>query len=110
LGFQPGSIIRGNLLHGVRIGGFAGGQICNNGIFFDEGSKGFLIEDNVIYDVDQSPGARNTAIRFNRSSQDWQIWINNTIQIGANVPDAAKSLAEKAGLEPKYRDLLQDMN
>ena len=90
LGFQPGSIIRGNLLYGVRFGGFAGGQICNNGIFFDEGSKGFLLEDNVIYDVDQSPGAKNTAVRFNRSSEDWQIWINNTIQIEPEAPEAAE--------------------
>jgi len=107
LGFQPGSIIRGNLLHGVRFGGFAGGQICNNGIFFDEGSKGFLLEDNVIYDVDQAPGARNTAVRFNRSSHDWQTWSNNTIQTEAKAPEAAKALAEKAGLESKYSDLLK---
>jgi hypothetical protein len=108
LGFQPGSIIRGNLLHGVRIGGFAGGQVCNNGIFFDEGSKGFLLEDNVIYDVDQKKGARNTAVRFNRSNRDWQIWINNTIQTDANRPEAARALAKKAGLEPQYRHLMKD--
>ena len=110
LGFQPGSIIRGNLLHGVRIGGFAGGTVCNNGIFFDEGSKGFLLEDNVIYDVDQNPRAKNTAVRFNRSSRDWQIWINNTIQTDAKAPEAGQSLAEKAGLEPEYRDLLEGKN
>ena len=107
LGFQPGSVIRGNLLHGVRFGGFAGGQICNNGIFFDEGSKGFLLEDNVIYDVDQSPGARNTAVRFNRSNHDWQTWANNTIQTDAAAPEAARALAEKAGLESEYADLLR---
>ena len=107
LGFQPGSIIRGNLMHGVRFGGFAGGQICNNGIFFDEGSKGFLLEDNMIYDVDQKKGAKNTAVRFNRSSHDWQIWINNTIDTAPAVPEAAKALAQKAGLEPKYKILLK---
>jgi hypothetical protein len=110
LGFQPGSIIRGNLMHGVRFGGFAGGQICNNGIFFDEGSKGFLLEDNVIYGVDQAPGARNTAVRFNRSSEEWQIWINNTIQIEHEVPEAAKELAKRAGLQPKYKHLLEEAN
>jgi hypothetical protein len=107
LGFQPGSIIRGNLLHGVRFGGFAGGQVCNNGIFFDEGSKGFLVENNVIYDVDQKKGAKNTAVRFNRSSHDWQIWINNTIETEPEMPEAAKALAEKAGLESRYRDRLK---
>lgn len=105
LGFQPGSIIRGNLLHGVRFGGFAGGQICNNGIFFDEGSKGFLLEDNVIYEIDQAPGARNTAVRYNHSSQDWHIWIHNTIQTDAQAPEAAGILAETAGLEPAFRNL-----
>jgi len=108
LGFQPGSIIRGNLMHGVRFGGFAGGQVCNNGIFFDEGSKGFLVEDNVIYDIDQKKGSKNTAVRFNRSSHDWQIWINNTIEIAPEMPEAAKALAGKAGLEPRYRRLLKD--
>lgn len=106
LGFQPGSIIRGNLMHGVRIGGYAGGQVCNNGIFFDEGSKGFLLEDNVIYDVDQKRGARNTPVRFNRSSRDWQIWINNTIVDDDAAPEAAQTLAEKAGLQAQYKGLL----
>ncbi len=107
LGFQPGSIIRGNLLHGVRFGGFAGGQVCNNGIFFDEGSKGFLLENNVIYDVDQNVGSRNTAVRFNRSSRDWQIWIDNTLQTNSAVPDEAKRLAQTAGIEPAFRDFLK---
>jgi len=110
LGFQPGSIIRGNLLHGVRIGGFAGGSICNNGIFLDEGSKGFLIEDNVIYDLQQQPNARNMPIRFHRSKHEWHIWINNTFQTDAIPPEAAKALAEKAGIEPAYRKLLKGEN
>lgn len=106
LGFQPGSIIRGNLLHGVRFGGFAGGQVCNNGIFFDEGSKGFLLEDNVIYDVDQLKGSRNTAVRYNHSRRDWHIWINNTITTAAERPAAAEAPARTAGLEAPYRPLL----
>ena len=103
LGFQPGSIIRNNLLHGVRIGGFAGGAVCNNGIFMDEGSKGFLLEGNVIYDVEQAPGARNTPVRFNRSQHDWHTWKDNTIQVEAEAPHAAKELSTKAGLQPEYR-------
>jgi hypothetical protein len=107
LGFQPGSIIRGNLLHGVRIGGFAGGRICNNGIFFDQGSKGFLLEDNVIFDVDQKEGALNTPVRFHQSNRDWHIWINNTIETGPEIPEAGKALIEKVGLEPGYRLFLK---
>ena len=107
LGFQPGSIIRGNLLHGVRSSGFAGGQVCNNGIFFDEGSKGFLLEDNVIFDIDQRRGAKNTPVRFNRSNREWQIWINNTIEVGPAMPEAGKELAKRAGPEPAYRPFLK---
>lgn len=110
LGYQPGAIIRGNLLHGVRFGGFAGGQVCNNGIFFDEGSKGFLLEGNVIYDIDQAPGGRNTAVRFNRSEHAWQTWVDNTIQTEAEPPEAARALADTAGLESDYRDLLGSEN
>jgi len=108
LGFQPGSIIRGNLLHGVRFSGFAGGQVCNNGMFFDEGSKGFLLEDNVIYDVDQKAGAKNTAVRFNRSQQAWQIWINNSISTDDQAPEAAQTLMKQAGLEPTYQKRLHE--
>lgn len=107
LGFQPDSVIRGNLMHGVRIGGYAGGTVCNNGIFFDQGSKGFHLEDNVIYDVDQAPGARNTAVRYNQSQHDWHTWSNNTIGIAPERPEAANALAEKAGLQPHYRHLLK---
>ncbi|MCP4454384.1 MAG: right-handed parallel beta-helix repeat-containing protein, partial [Planctomycetes bacterium] len=108
LGFQPGSIIRGNLMHGVRIGGYAHGTVCNNGIFLDQGSKGFLVEDNVIYDVDQKAGAKNSAIRFNVSHRDWHIWINNAFDTADEAPEAAKGLAEKAGLELEYKSLLKD--
>ena len=104
LGFQPGSIIRRNLLHGVRFGGFAAGQICNNGIFFDDSSKGFLVEGNVIYDIDQKEGARNTPIRFNSSSKDWQIWIDNVFVVDPQAPKEDELLRQEVGPEPKYRD------
>lgn len=107
LGFQPGSVIRGNLMHGVRIGGYAGGQVCNNGIFFDEGSKGFLIEGNVIFDVDQRKGARNTPVRFNRSKQEWLTWIDNTLVTDKAMPEAGKKLLGKVGIEPAYRKFLK---
>lgn len=107
LGFQPGSIIRANLLHGVRFGGYAGGQVCNNGIFFDQGSKGFLLEDNVIYDVDQKRGARNTPVRFNQCKQEWQIWINNSIGFAPEIPEAGKALREKVGPGAEHRDFLR---
>ncbi len=110
LGFQPGSMIRGNLLHGVRIGGYASGSVCNNGIFFDQGSKGFLLEDNVIFDVDQQAGAHNSAVRFNVSNRDWQIWINNKITTDPDISEETRAVAAKAGLESQYTHLSKDGN
>jgi mannan endo-1,4-beta-mannosidase len=46
--------------------------------------------------------ARNTAVRFNRSQEDGQISINNTMTADAAAPDAARALREKAGIEAAY--------
>jgi hypothetical protein len=48
LGVQPGTVIRGNLVHGVRSAHYGGW--C---IYPDEGSSHELIEDNVCYDADR---------------------------------------------------------
>ena len=101
LGYQPGSVVRGNLLHGVTRSNYAFGQAANNGIFFDEGSKGILIEDNIIYDISEMP------IRFNRSYKKWQTWRNNTFNITPSMPQFNKEISEKAGLEPAYRKKLK---
>ena len=85
LGFQPDTVIRGNHLHGVRRGPFCQGA-PNNGIFFDQGSKGFLVENNVIYDTSAAP------IRFNQCQHDWHTWKNNFFGVH---PDA-KGVVGKA--------------
>ena len=50
LGQQPGTVIRGNLIHDSLMGPFACtfGQL---GIYLDEGSGPFRIEDNIVYNV-----------------------------------------------------------
>ncbi|MBT3288146.1 MAG: right-handed parallel beta-helix repeat-containing protein [Victivallales bacterium] len=50
LGQQPGTVIRGNLIHDCLMGPFACtfGQL---GIYLDEGSGPFQIEDNIVYNV-----------------------------------------------------------
>ena len=58
LGFQPGTVIHGNLIHDVIRGTTAVGS-PNNGFFFDEGSKGFSVDENVIYKTAGEP------IRYN---------------------------------------------
>ena len=101
LGFQPGTVIRGNHLHGVRRSNYAFGQAGNNGIFFDEGSKDMRIEDNVIYDISEQP------IRYNHSRKDWHLWRGNTFNVLPDDPAFPRAIAEKAGLQPYYRNLFK---
>jgi len=77
LGFQPGTIIRGNHIHDVRRSPFAQAA-PNNGMFIDEGSKGFLFERNVIYKTAHQP------VRFNQCRREWHTWRHN--RFGATPP------------------------
>ncbi len=84
LGFQPGTVIRSNLIHDIHRSQFAQAA-PNNGMFIDEGSKGFLFENNVIYKTSAEP------IRFNQCQRDWHTWNGNILGEEAPCP--------KAGLE-----------
>ncbi len=99
LGFQPGTVIRGNHLHDVHRSQFAQGA-PNNGMFIDEGSKGYLFEQNVIY----STAAE--LVRFNACQRDWHTWRDNHIGEAAAVKESGKETIAKAGLEPPYRERL----
>ncbi len=61
LGFQPGSIIRGNIIHDI-LRSELNHASPNNGMFIDEGSKGYLVENNHIYNV------AHTCIRGHRAA------------------------------------------
>ena len=61
LGNQPGSVIRGNRIHDI-LRSELNHASPNNGMFIDEGSKGYLVEDNLIYRVS------HTCIRGHRAS------------------------------------------
>jgi hypothetical protein len=76
LGWQPGTVLRGNVLHGVHRSAFAHGGAPNNGIFFDQGTKGIHVEDNTIYD------ATGGAIRFNQTHAGNLTWEDNSFGIG----------------------------
>ena len=97
LGYQPGTVIRGNLLHDVHRSRYAVAA-PNNGMFLDEGSKGFLIEGNVIYRIAGEP------VRHNRNSPKGHTWRGNHFSKSARVGPAAA--AAGAGLEPKWRKKL----
>lgn len=75
LGWQPDSMIESNLLHGVPM---AHGRAESNGMFLDEGTKGFTIERNFIYDTGQS------SLRFHRA--DTNIVKKNVLANHADVP------------------------
>ena len=79
LGRQPGTVIRDNLFHGARRSGVARGA-ANNGIFFDEGSRGFRVENNLIYDTSGTP------VRFNQCKGKWHTWKGNQFGLTKTVP------------------------
>lgn len=102
LGFQPGTVLRANHLHDVHRSRYAIAA-PNNGIFFDQGSKGYLIEDNVIYRTAGSP------VRHNQNKPEWHTWKNNVLQQGDLPAELTGRLeqVEKAGLEPSWRTKLR---
>jgi len=98
LGFQPGTILRGNLIHDVHRSSFAHGGAHNNGVFLDQGSKGFLLEDNVIYNTSEDP------IRFNQCEESWHVWINNSFGIRPDEAEFPTGKAKEAGLQSPFKD------
>jgi hypothetical protein len=107
LGFQPGTVMRGNLIHDVHRSSVAQGGAPNNGFFVDEGSKGFLFEENVIYGTSGEP------VRFNQNQREWHTWKDNQFGIraaakgkvgnGLNCDGSTTfvELASSAALEPQ---------
>jgi hypothetical protein len=120
LGNQPNSVIRGNLIHDIPENA---GRAESNGMFLDQGTGGFTIEENTIYDVPRSPlrfhkGWENLVrnnvlavrrgvptVRYNDTVQERIRVENNTVieQVGHDLREAAR---RRAGLEAKYRDKL----
>jgi hypothetical protein len=76
LGFQPDSILAGNHIHDIPLNA---GRAESNGMFLDEGTKGFTIEDNFIHGTDKSP------LRFHRA--DTNVVRNNYLIVpNSGVP------------------------
>lgn len=75
LGVQPGSRIAENLIHDVQRNA---GRAESNGMFLDQGCGDFVIEKNVIYNIDRSP------LRFHKG------WVNvvrdNVLAVAPGVP------------------------
>jgi hypothetical protein len=100
LGLQPGTVIRGNHMHAVHRSPFAQGA-PNNGMFIDQGSKGYLFEKNVIYNTSAQ------LVRFNRCQREWHTWRDNHFGEEDEVTESGAAIIEKAGLQPGYAERLE---
>ena len=75
LGAQPESALRGNLIHDVPTNA---GRAESNGMFLDQGTGDFVIENNVIHGVSRSP------LRFHKG---WKNLVrNNVLAVGEGIP------------------------
>ncbi len=97
LGFQPGTVLRGNHIHDVHRSAFAHGGAPNNGFFIDEGSKGFLFESNVVHDTSGEP------VRFNNCRREWHAWKDNFLGDEAAAGGEARKVIGEAGPEAEYQ-------
>jgi hypothetical protein len=102
LGLQPGSVLRGNLIHDVPANV---GRAESNGMFLDQGTGQFVIEQNVIFNIDRSPlrfhkGWVNTVrdnhletregvppVRYNDTREERITLENNTVVARGQIPD-----------------------
>jgi hypothetical protein len=66
-------------------------------MFIDQGSKGYLFEQNVIYNTSAE------LVRFNQCAHDWHTWRDNHFGKEADVKESGKDIIATAGLEAPYR-------
>lgn len=100
LGNMPGTIIQKNHIHNnANIFG---------GIYPDEGSGFIEITGNVVYYVKEVMHYNNKPQNRKDTCNDHDNWFGNEYAKDAeNLPEGAKKVIEKAGLQPQYQDLLK---
>ncbi|MDX9982154.1 MAG: hypothetical protein RBU25_19195, partial [Lentisphaeria bacterium] len=69
------------------------------GLYFDEGSTGFLVEDNIVYDV----AWNNCQIAQNRNTPGDHDIRTNYLAIRPDDPNFPKEIAAQAGVEDEWR-------
>jgi hypothetical protein len=104
LGRQPGTVIQGNLVHDSLPSPFACGP-GTSGLYFDEGSSGFTVEDNIQYDVAWSPGQ----IDHNQNTASDHDIRTNYLGIRPDEPGFPQALAAQAGVREGWRWPAGDM-
>jgi hypothetical protein len=97
LGLQPGTVLRGNLIYEVHRSDFGHGA-PNNGFFLDEGSKGYVLEENIVFATSGKP------VRHNKNEPQWHTWKNNFFNVPPDHIDFPWHKAGLAGLEGAYRE------
>jgi hypothetical protein len=91
LGYQPGTVLRGNWIYDIHRSGYAHGGAPNNGIFFDQGSKGYLVEGQIIYNTSGKP------IRFNQCKKEFMTWKGNSFGVKPDQSGFPAEGVKKAG-------------
>jgi hypothetical protein len=106
LGNQPGTVIRGNLIHDTHQtrlhGAIRRPDWTAGGLGFDDGSSNFVVEDNVLYDLPVPPALALTEGRAKEMTVR-----NNVCGIRPGEAGFPAEAAARAGLEARFRDLLQ---
>lgn len=98
LGYQPGSVLRGNHIHDIHRSRFVG-RAPNNAIFFDEGSRAFEVVDNVLHST------VNQVIRYNQCKEADMTWGRNWIGIKPGEAGFPTEQVKLAGPLTPYAEL-----
>ncbi len=112
LGHQPGTRICGNLIYGIGKWQFASPTLhawANNAFFFDAGSSGYTVCDNVVFDAEPRPVRfnRNPAIGGSKNAEEGMTWNNNYFDTRIDDPAFPWHLAARAGLTASYKHLIE---
>jgi hypothetical protein len=94
LGRQPGTVIRNNHIHD------GGKSHLSGGVYLDEGSADITVINNLLYGMPRP-------LMFNNHNQNRR--ASCKVENNLTAPpaeDAAARIASEAGLQPAYRDLL----
>ena len=97
---QPGTVIRGNHLHDNP-----GGP---GGIYLDEGSGFIEVTGNLVYRVPQAMNFNNRVQNRIATCPVHDNHFDAPPDPAAGIPQAVKQVIAAAGLEPAYRDLLEE--
>lgn len=101
LGLQPGTIIRWNHVHDVQRGPYAH-HSPNLGLYFDAGSSGFRVQENLVYKTPGNP------IRMKEQPDAYTFETNTFIEGPDKDKTALPEVRAKAGLEDQWKRLQEE--